>query len=96
MRPLSVALLKPLLLGGVAIASLTGCQPVWVENRTPDRTFASARQECTDGAQFGVFGAGIVGYMNYRAYLDRCTAGHGYRQVDPRDVTAGQATYGPT
>ncbi len=69
--------LFPLLTAGAVM----GCQPVWVQNGTPDRPLAAAQADCTTEASRGFFGTRISGFMNERAYIDRCIASHGYRQV---------------
>ena len=73
--PMRLAL--PLLMAGAVM----GCQPVWVANGTPDRTLSAADADCTVDASHGFFGVGVSGFMNQRAYIDRCIASHGYRQV---------------
>ena len=65
----------------LAAGALMGCQPVWVQNGTPDRPLAGAEADCTNDASHGFFGVGIGGLMNDRAYIDQCIASHGYRQV---------------
>jgi hypothetical protein len=78
--------LFPILMAGTVM----GCQPAWVQNGRPDRPLAAAQADCDVDASHGFFGAGISGFMNQRAYIDRCIASHGYRQVDPRSVPASK------
>ena len=67
----------------LAAILLMGCQPVWVPNGTPTQPLAVAVENCQADANKGFFGRGIDGFMNYRAYVDRCIASNGYRQVAP-------------
>ena len=80
--------LRQLALPILAAGGLMGCQPVWIQNGTPDRPLAATQADCTTEASHGIFGAEISGWLNQRAYIDRCIASHGYRQVDPRTVPA--------
>ena len=73
--------LRQIALPILAAGALMGCQPVWVQNGTPDRPLATAEADCTTDASHGFFGVGISGFMNQRAYVARCVASHGYRQV---------------
>jgi hypothetical protein len=83
----------------LAIAALTGCQPVWVKPSEGGQEFAATRAACDADTRGGFFGAGLIAIANRQAYFDRCIASHGYRQVDPHDVPAGamaHASVAPT
>ncbi len=103
MHPAARTRVTPFLLGGLAITTLAACQPVWVKDGERQHEFATTANACIAETQSGYFGPmtpspfspdSVSVDLNRRAYLDRCIAAHGYRQVDPRNVPPGQPTHG--